>query len=351
MTTTVDLRHHGDAELEPGLLDLAVNVDPAPMPGWLSEAVVSACHRLDRYPDARAASAATAARHARAETEVLLTAGAAEAFTLVAQGLPRGRAAVVHPQFTEPEIALRAAGWDVTRVLLRPGEQLRTEHVPAECTLVVVGNPTNPTGTLHPRDTLLALRRPGRVVLVDEAFMDAIPGEPEALADRADLTGLLVTRSLTKTWGLAGLRIGYLLGEPQAVAACARVQPHWSVCSPALAAALACASAQAQLESARRRLRRIAVADGLRAGLAARAFVLVHDAVGPFVLTRHPGFPDLHRSLRRHGIAVRRADTFPGLDHGWVRISARDEASNARLFDAVDRIVSGAVAHVVGPTG
>ena len=103
------------------------------------------------------------------------------------------------------------------------------EHAAAD--LVVVGNPTNPTGVLHPAGDLRALRRPGRVLVVDEAFMDAVPGEPESLIG-SDLEGLLVLRSLTKTWGLAGLRAGYVVGDPALVAALRAVQPPWSVSTP-----------------------------------------------------------------------------------------------------------------------
>ncbi|HST47413.1 cobyric acid synthase, partial [Jatrophihabitans sp.] len=197
-----DLRHHGDAELTGDLHDFAVNVCTDPAPAWLAEAIAAACGQLARYPRPGAAIAAAAARHRRPVAEVLLTAGAAEAFTLLAQGIPAGRAAVVHPQFTEPEVVLRAAGWQVDRVLTDPddGWALRPDRVPDSARLVVVGNPTNPTGTLHPRQALLALRRPGRLVVVDEAFSDAVPGEPESLASIEDLTGVVVVRSLTKLW-------------------------------------------------------------------------------------------------------------------------------------------------------
>ncbi|MDT4903883.1 MAG: histidinol-phosphate aminotransferase, partial [Pseudonocardiales bacterium] len=104
----IDLHHHGDAELAPGLLDLAVNVCTDPPPEWLTTAILSACARLAAYPNAHAATLGVAARHGRTTNEVLLTAGAAEAFTLIAQAMPRGRASVVHPQFTEPEVALHA---------------------------------------------------------------------------------------------------------------------------------------------------------------------------------------------------------------------------------------------------
>ncbi len=343
LATSVDLAHHGDAELAPGLLDLAVNVRPDPLPDWLSTAILAACGRLDGYPDPRAATAAIAARHRRPVSEVLLTAGAAEAFTLIAQGLPVGRAAIVYPQFTEPEVALRAAGWQIERVLLDPGDgfALHPELIPEDCSLLVVGNPTNPTGTLHAGALLRGLCRPGRTVVVDEAFMDSIPDEPESLAGLADLSGLLVVRSLTKTWGLAGLRIGYLLGDPALIAAARAVQPRWSVSVPALAAAAACMRPVA-IEECRRRADLVAgERERLRKGLSERGFQVADRSFGPFLLVRHPGRPGLHAELRRYRIAVRRSDTFPGLGAGWLRISVRDAAGTARLLATLDHLLAG----------
>jgi histidinol-phosphate aminotransferase len=331
-----DLAHHGDAELAPGLLDLAVNVRPDPLPDWLAGAIAEACTELATYPDSSVATEAVARFHGRDAAEVLITAGAAEAFTLIAQGLPRGRAVVIHPQFTEPEAALRAARWPVERVICDADFALDPSAVPDATTLVSVGNPTNPTGVLHPRDAILALRRPGRTVLVDEAFMDVVPGEPESITGLADLTGLVITRSLTKTWGLAGLRIGYAVGDPAVIAAMAAVQPHWSVSSPALAALIACLSPAAGAEVERR----TAVIEHDRAFLqrefAQRGFDLTPASVGPFLLTRHPDRPNLHAELRAAGIAVRRADTFPGLGPGWIRIAVRDRASLTQLIGTVD---------------
>ncbi len=210
------LRHHGDVDATPGLLDFAVNVRGAAPPGWLRERLVTALDDLARYPSAAhdaAARAAVAARHGRRPDEVLVLAGSAEGFALLPALRPR-LAAVVHPGFTEPEAALRAAGVPVERVFTdaADGHVLRPDAVPAAADLVVVGNPTNPTGVLHPAAALRALRSPGRVVLVDEAFADAVPGEAESVAGEP---GFLVFRSLTKTWALAGLRAGYALGAPE----------------------------------------------------------------------------------------------------------------------------------------
>ena len=148
--------------------------------------------------------------------EVALLAGAAEGFALLANLRPT-LAAVIAPSFTEPDVALRAAGVRVQHVVLDPPFGLAGAQVPDDADLVVVGNPTNPTSVLHTREQILALRRPGRIVVVDEAFADSVPGEPESLADEP-LPDVLVLRSLTKTWSLAGLRVGYALGAPDVLA-------------------------------------------------------------------------------------------------------------------------------------
>ena len=114
--------------------------------------------------------------------------------------------------------------------------------MPDDADLVVVGNPTNPTSVLHTREDLLALRRPGRILVVDEAFADSVPGEPESLAGDC-LPDVLVLRSLTKTWALAGLRVGYALGAPEVLARLTAQRAHWPVGTLQLTAIAACCAA------------------------------------------------------------------------------------------------------------
>ncbi|MFC3521695.1 Rv2231c family pyridoxal phosphate-dependent protein CobC [Streptomonospora nanhaiensis] len=328
----VDLRHHGDAEVGPGLLDFAVNVRAGTPPAWLAERVSASLADLAAYPDPRPARAAVARRHGRDPDGVLLTAGAAEAFVLLARVLRPRRAVVVHPQFTEPEAALRAAGHFVERVLLPPPRfALDPAAVPADADLVMVGNPTNPTSVLHPAAVLAALARPGRTLVVDEAFADCVPGEPESLAGRADLPGLVVVRSLTKTWGLAGLRAGYLLADPALVARLADAQPLWSVSTPALAATAACCEPRALAEADAWARRLAADRAALARGLAAAGLHVTPGAAASFLLVRADGGEALRQRLRAAGIAVRRGDTFPGLGPDWLRVAVRDRRTALRL--------------------
>jgi histidinol-phosphate aminotransferase len=317
----VDLRHHGDRDALPGLADLAVNVRKAPMPPWLHEALAAGFADLAGYPDPTRATAAVAARHGRNLDEVLLTSGAAEAFVLLARTLQPSHAVAVHPSFTEPEVALLAAGHRVDRAIAA-APTFSLPDVPEDADLVILGNPTNPTGVLHPREALLALARPGRVLVVDEAFMDFVPGEPESLTGIADVPGLVVVRSLTKMWGIAGLRIGYLLAAPDLVRRLADAQPLWSVSTPALSAAAACMSdvavAAAHEAAVANDEARTVFADLLGA---APGVSVTPGARANFLLLHTEDGPGWRAELARRGFAVRRCDTFPGLGPDWTRVT------------------------------
>ncbi|VXC50631.1 cobyrinate a,c-diamide synthase [Nocardioides sp. AX2bis] len=327
------LRHHGDAETGDGLVDLAVNVHPGPPPGWLTQALVASLDEVGSYPDPTAAERAVADHHGRAPGEVLATAGAAEAFGLLARLRPWRRPVVVHPQFTEPHAALEQSGHEVTSVLCRAEDDfvLDPAAVPEDADLVVVGNPTNPTGVLHPAAALRGLVRPGRLVVVDEAFMDAVPGEPESLAG-GPLEGLVVLRSLTKHWSVPGVRAGYLLAAPDVAADLRRGQTPWSVSTTAAAALQACCAPAARAEAGRRALELTAWREHLAAGLTDLGVEVVGSSTS-FVLARLG--EGVREALREAGVAVRRGDTFPGLDASWCRVAAREPATTEVLLAAL----------------
>jgi histidinol-phosphate aminotransferase len=339
------LRHHGDVDAEPGLIDHAVNVRLPGPPAWLRARLTAAIDDIGRYPSAAQDAQArqtVARRHGRHPDEVLILAGAAEGFALLPALRPR-LAAIVHPSFTEPEVALRTANVPIHHVLLTEsdGYRLRPDRVPDDADLVVVGNPTNPTSVLHPADTLRTLARPGRVLVVDEAFADAVPGEPESLAADTDLPGLLVLRSLTKTWALPGLRAGYAIGAQDLLARLAANRPQWPVSTLVLTAVTACNEPGALAEAAAAATELAEHRDHLATELASIPGITVaHPAHAPFLLLRVPNGPAVRAALRERGIAVRRADTFPGLTPDHLRVAVRAPDDCAPLLAALTDILT-----------
>jgi histidinol-phosphate aminotransferase len=307
------------------MLDFAVNVRAAGPPSWLMERLSGRLGDLGRYPDSddrRRAVDAVAARHGRHPDHVLPLAGGAEGFALLPRLKPT-LAALVAPSFTEPEAVLTAAGIPICHVVLDAPFALAGAAVPEAADLVVVGNPTNPTGVLHTRDEVLALRRPGRIVVVDEAFADAVPGEPESLA-ADELPDVLVLRSLTKTWSLAGLRVGYALGAPDVLARLAAERAHWPLGTLQLEAIAACSTSQAVAEAEAGARGLLALRTEMVAGLTAAGFDVVAGRA-PFVLFRVPDAALTRKLLDARNIAVRRCDTFVGLDGEYLRAAVRPE--------------------------
>jgi cobyrinic acid a,c-diamide synthase len=342
-----DLQYHGDRDVAEGLIDMAVNVRLPEPPDWLRTIINDTTKDLAAYPNTDTASKAIAAAHGVAVDHVLPTAGAAEAFTLVARAFRPKRPLILHPQFTEPEAALIAAGHRPKRLMLSASTEFKldSDQVSAASDFVVIGNPTNPTGTLHPAAVITSLRQPGRILVIDEAFMDCVPGEIETMIGN-DMTGLLVLRSLTKTWGLAGLRAGYVIGDPTLIAAMQRQQAPWSVSTPALAATVACLTPGARIVAAEA-AKQIAAQRGYLvdqlglvgltvAGRPQASFVLV-DTSGVRGDRAH-GW--IRLALRDHGFAVRRGETFPGLTPDWIRIAVREPEITDQLVAALRRVVT-----------
>ncbi len=318
------------------MLDFAVNVRHDAPPSWLVERLSKRLSALARYPaagDDHAARTAAAARHGRHPDDVLPLAGAAEGFALLTHLGPK-LAAVIAPAFTEPEAVLTAAGIPVHHVVLPPPFEVITADVPDEADLVVVGNPTNPTSVLHPREHILRLRRPGRIVVVDEAFADAIPGEPESLAGES-LPDVVVLRSLTKTWSLAGLRVGYALATPALLCRLAAARAHWPLGTLQLEALTACCASEAIEEAAAGASRLSAMRAEMVAALTESGFFVV-DGRAPFVLFTVPDAELARKHLDSRGIAVRRCDTFVGLDGQYLRAAVRPEWPT--LIDALGEV-------------
>jgi cobalamin biosynthetic protein CobC len=166
-----------------------------------------------------------AARQAYATTaSVLAVAGGQAAIQLLPRLAPPGRARILAPTYNEFAPVFAAAGWQV--------ENVAEIEALAGADIAVVVNPNNPDGRDHDPAKLLALLPRVKRLLVDESFADVTPAV--SLAAQAARPGLLVLRSFGKFYGLAGLRLGFVLGSLEDVAALDAMVGPWPVSGAAI---------------------------------------------------------------------------------------------------------------------
>ncbi len=328
------------------LLDFSVNKNPLGTSPRALRAL--GLVEVSPYPDARCLRlrAALAAAHDVQPDEILAGNGSVELIWLLAQVYlaPGDTAVVVGPTFGEYEAAVRRAGatvvqvdaveaddfrWDVPRI----AETIRR----AAPRLVYLCNPNNPTGQALDRDDLgavLAALGDGLLV-VDEAYIDLADGVESAEPLRRDDRRLVILRSLTKSHGLAGLRLGYLVADREIVRAVGQAQPPWSVNSLAQAAGLAALGDDVHVEEGRRLARRAraSLVDGLEQ-LGLRCV----PTRASYWLVRVGNGRQVRDELLRRGILVRDARSF-GLP-AYIRVAVRPLDECERLLTVLSGLIS-----------
>ncbi len=223
---TAEPDRHGDEHARGARYDLAVNVVAGGPPAWLRTVLREALdHDLGAYPDeasraARRSPPTTAASRTRSccSTAARRASGCSARRCARAGRSSSSRSSASPCTRCAPPAAPRGTSCSSSPGTLDPG------RVPQDADLVVVGNPTNPTGVLHPPAALRALLAPGRVVVVDEAFLP-LTEQPEATLAGDRARGLVVLRSLTKHLAVPGLRVGYALAAPELARRLARPAP------------------------------------------------------------------------------------------------------------------------------
>ena len=238
-------------------IDLSTGINRIPYS--VPELASSVWQRLPTHSDFERLNQATRRAYAT-DAAVLPVAGAQSAIQLIPRLVPHGRAAILGPTYNEHRASLAAQGWSVSEV-----ERLNEL---AGADLAIVVNPNNPDGRLHAKEALLDLAtRVGRLV-VDESFIDATP--ELSLAPLARDGRLIVLRSFGKFYGLAGARLGFVIGGGEDVARLAELAGPWNVSGAAieigriaLADTIWAAQTTARLQSDVRRMDKLAAQAGL----------------------------------------------------------------------------------------
>ena len=284
-------------------------------------------------------------------SELLLAGnGAAELFTWAARDAAiSGPSLLPSPGFADYCRALDC--WDGPWIrhqlpLTWSGDCPQAIPPPAEADVLWICNPHNPTGQLWSRVSLEPLLKRFRLVICDEAFLPLVPdGEQQSLIPLVAETGnLVVIRSLTKLYGIAGLRLGYAVAQPERLQRWAQWRDPWPVNGIAMAVG------QRLLGSPRRHQRwcRKTQAWVAREGAWMQQQLAVLPGITPmpsavnFVLIRaNRSLLPLRAALeQRHRILLRDCRSFEGLGENWLRIGLQSRRNNRRIVSAMRKELS-----------
>lgn len=264
-----------------------------------------------------------------AETAPIVAAPGTQALIqLVPTLLPASTAAIMGPTYQEHGASFQAAGWNVV-------ECRGPDDIPDEARVAVVVNPNNPDGRVIARKDLVELAQRlgerGGFLVVDEAFADA--HHHVSVAAEAASLPMIVLKSFGKFFGLAGLRLGFMISNPLIVERVAQRLGPWAVSGPALAIAGQAFKSRAELTDFRARidLRRLGLS-----GVLERSGLREIGGVALFSLVEHPDAYAVHEELCKRHILVRKFSYAPE----WLRIGlALDDAGLRRLEEALETIL------------
>ena len=350
-----ELIHGGDIEgyqetygREP--LDFSANINPFGLPRGVCRAVQEALEAADRYPDplCRRLCQGIGEKEKLPSKAVLCGNGAADLIYRLAYALRPQKALVTAPTFAEYELALKEAGCRVERHFLLEKEEFRLtaaflEKLRPPLDLAVLCNPNNPTGQpVEPgllRQIAQRCREQKIRLLLDECFLDFLE-EKETLSlvsSLEEFPNVLILKAFTKSYAMAGIRLGYLLSRDEPLlAALRRAGQPWAVSSLAQAAGLAALKEQSYLEKSRQII--AAERERLRKALEDLGFLVLGSRANYLFFWGGP--QDLGALLRQEGILLRSCDNYPGLRPGYYRAAVRRPEENLQLVAALTRVLA-----------
>ena len=342
--------HGGDVYRNRVTLDFSANVNPFGTPEPVKAAIRAAAEDVSRYPDpyCTALREKLAARHGVLPEEILCGNGAAELIFSFVQAIRPKRALLPVPSFAEYETALRANGVEPVFYPLRrengfapTGDLL--DAITENTDVLLLCSPNNPTGRSVGKELLLKIldrcRETGTRLFLDECFQDLCDGDKafSLVGYLAKNDRVLTLHAFTKTYGMAGVRLGYAISRDRGLLSgmSEAVQP-WNVSTVAQAAGLAALDCPDWAEKAR------ALFYAEKAYLSEELSALGVSALpGDANFLLLSGVPTLYETLLERGILVRDCSNYRGLLKGDVRIAVRTHEENAALIAAIAEALHG----------
>lgn len=332
---------------ESEILDFSANINPLGLPDFIREALISSIEGIINYPDPDCSRLrqAIAVHDGVPDDYISCGNGGADLLFRLAYGLRPGKVLLPVPAFVEYEEAMEAAG--ARMVYYRMGEDLEIhwdilETMTEDIDLMIICNPSNPTGILTGRDLLLAVldqaRDLGICLLVDECFLEICEHE-EAYTFKGYLKSypnLIILKSFTKLYAIPGLRLGYLLsGDPDLIEKVNRAGQAWPVSHIAQ-----CVGVEA-LKRKDYRDQVVAVTSREREYMIRELVKLpvrLYPGKANYLFFRAEGMIDLDLRLEEYGIMIRNCSNYVNLGDDYWRVAVKSHEENIKLIQALKDI-------------
>lgn len=328
------------------VLDFSVNVNPFGAPAIIKENWMKWFQFIEDYPDPHSAELKKelSIKEKIDENNILIGNGGAELISLVPQLFNGKNVLIIEPAFSEYEQACLAQNCHVEHHILNEGDwSLNTaELLPKvkKYQAIFLCTPNNPTGVVYDREAILQLIEEGKrhqcMIIIDEAFFDFSSENHSYSSFIEQYSNLILLRSLTKMYAIAGLRLGYLIAHPSVIAKLSMLKPHWSVNAIAMKAGMECLKqhkyvqqTRQHIDQERSRLEEFFQKSGFSYSKSKVNFYLLRD---PALLEAAP----LFLFLLEKGIVPRHTLNFPGLNGRWLRLAIKQTEDNNQLLEALD---------------
>jgi threonine-phosphate decarboxylase len=337
---------------EESIIDFSANINPLGYPPGLKEAVMSDFDSILNYPDIDSykLAAALSAYHGVPRESIVVGNGSTEFMYLLPTVFRPKKALIVSPAFSEYERGLKIAGVDISYFSADRDRGFSLDvsglcaHIREGYDMVYLCNPANPTGILTEKDDLLRVietaGRTGAICIIDEAFIDFVE-EASVKEETGRFDSLIVMRSMTKFFGIPGLRVGYLIAAPPFIETIGAMKTPWTVNSLAQRAAVTALADSDYIEASRRlvQLER----EYLKDALGAVSGLTVFDGAANFLFVSMDdrcalGSTALRDILRREGILIRDCSNFHGLNDRYFRVAVKRREQNELLIKRLREI-------------
>ncbi len=320
--------------------DFSSNVRFDGCPNQLLEHLKDRLHLISNYPepDGLSLKKQIAQKHRLGPNQVLLCNGSSDGFYQIAQSFSGKRSAILYPSFSEYEDASQMHNHNLSFFTKEEFQKKSFKNVD----LVWLGNPNNPDGHIFEIDLIRRQldSNPNSTFIIDEAYIDLCMNTSSAIQLLNEFDNLVVCRSLTKTYGIPGLRLGYLVSSLVTSEKLNQHSKPWSVNSLAIEAGKFILQNKDQLKPDLDEICRLG--KKLQDEINMLEDVTVVDSETGFFLVRieNRKASDLKKYLlEKHQILIRDVSNFRGLNEKYFRIGIQKKEKNDLLFNALRQFV------------